>query len=119
MAVSKNRIDFSQFLLRLAIGGMAAWLGLQGLRHGGMPATLMQSLHTLLHLTQILCGLLVVIGLLMPVASVVLAVIVAWPLVAGWMHGAPLLGNLQGLFLLLVTLAAALGGAGKWAVGRD
>ena len=43
----------------------------------------------------------------------------AWPLVAGWMHGAPLLGNLQGLFLLLVTLAAALGGAGKWAVGRD
>ena len=36
----------------------------------------------------------------------------------GWMHGAPFFGNLHGLFLLLVAAASALGGAGKWAVGR-
>ena len=119
MAVSKDRIDFSRFLLRLAIGGMATWAGFEAIRHGGVPATLVQAAHGLLHLIEMLCGLLVVIGLWMPAASLVLAVVMAWPLVAGWLHGAPLLGNLHGLFLLLVTLAAALGGAGKWAIGRD
>jgi hypothetical protein len=54
----------------------------------------------------------------MPVASLGLTLIIGWPLVIGWMHGAPLLGNLHGLFLLLVAAASALGGAGKWAVGR-
>jgi uncharacterized membrane protein YphA (DoxX/SURF4 family) len=119
MAVSKNRIDVSRFLLRLAIGGMAIWWGFDALRHSSFPATFMQVAYGLLHLIELVCGLLVVIGLLMPAASLVLAVVVAWPLVAGWLHGAPLLGNLHGLFLLLVTLAAAVGGAGRWAVGRD
>jgi uncharacterized membrane protein len=54
----------------------------------------------------------------MPVASLGLTLIVGWPLVMGWLHGAAILGNLHGLFLLLVALASALGGAGKWAVGR-
>jgi hypothetical protein len=45
--------------------------------------------------------------------------VVAYPLVLGWMHGAPILGNLHGLFLLLVVFAGALGGAGQWALGRD
>ena len=47
-----------------------------------------------------------------------LTLIIGWPLVVGWIHGAAVLGNLHGLFLLLVALASALGGAGKWAVGR-
>lgn len=119
MAVSKDRIDFSRFLLRLAIGGMAIWFGFEALRHSGFPATLVQAAYGLLHLTELLCGLLIVIGLLMPMASLVLAVVIAWPLVAGWLYGAPLLGNLHALFLLLVTLAGALGGAGRWSVGRD
>jgi len=119
MAVSKDRIDFSRFLLRLAIGGMATWMGFEALRHGGFPSTLVQAAHGMLHLIEVLCGLLVVIGLWMSAASLVLAVVMAWPVVAGWLHGAPLLGNLHGLFLLLVTLAAALAGAGKWSVGRD
>lgn len=119
MAVSKDRIDFSRFVLRLAIGGMAILLGFEALRHSGLPGTLWQAGHWMLHLVEMLCGVLILIGLLMPAASLVLTVIMGWPLVDGWVHGAALLGNLHGLFLLLVTLAAALGGAGKWAVGRE
>jgi hypothetical protein len=119
MAVSKDRIDFSRFFLRLAIGGMAILLGFEALRHSGLPSTLWQAGYWMLHLVEMLCGVLILIGLLMPLASLVVTVIVGWPLVDGWAHGAALLGNLHGLFLLLVTLAAALGGAGKWAVGRE
>ena len=45
-------------------------------------------------------------------------VLVAVAVATGWLHGAPFFGNLHGLFLLLVAAAAALGGAGKWAIGR-
>jgi hypothetical protein len=119
MAVSKDRIDFSHLLLRLAIGGMAILLGFEALRHSGLPSTLWQAGYWMLHLVEMLCGMLILIGFLMPAASLVVTVIVGWPLVDGWVHGAPLLGNLHGLFLLLVTLATALGGAGRWAVGRE
>jgi len=119
MAVSKDRLDFSRLVLRLAVGGMAIWIGFESVRHSGLPATFMQAAHWFLHLVEMLCGVLIVLGLLMPIASLVLTALVAWPLVAAWLHGAPLLGNPQGLFLLLVTLAAALGGAGRWALARD
>jgi len=119
MAVSNDRLDFSRLMLRLAIGGMAIWIGFESIRHSGLPATLWQAGHWFLHFVEMLCGFLIVLGLLMPVASLVLTVLMAWPLVAGWLHGAALLGNPQGLFLLLVTLAAALGGAGRWALARD
>jgi uncharacterized membrane protein YphA (DoxX/SURF4 family) len=119
MAVSKSRLDASRFFLRLAIGGMAILLGFEAIRHSAFPSTLVGAGHWMLHLTEMLCGVLIMIGLLMPIASAVLTLVVGVPIVLGWMHGAPILGNLHALFLLLVVLATALGGAGQWALGRD
>lgn len=119
MAVSKSRLDASRFFLRLAIGGMAMLLGFEAIRHSAFPSTLAGAGHWALHLTEMLCGMLILLGLLMPIASAVLTLAVGVPLVLGWVHGAPILGNLHGLFLLLVVLSSGLGGAGQWALGRD
>lgn len=118
MAASKSRIDWALLLLRLAVGGMAFIAGLAPMLHAHMPANLAQLTQVGLHLAEMLCGILMVLGLWMPVASIGLALIIGWPLVHGWLHGAAILGNLHGLFLLLVALASALGGAGKWGLGR-
>ena len=115
---SKARLDWSLLLLRLAVGGMAFVAGLQPLLHARLPTTLALATHWGLHVAEMLCGVFMLLGLWMPLASIGLTLIVGWPLVTGWLHGAPLLGNLHGLFLLLVAAASALGGAGKWAVGR-
>ena len=115
---SKARIDWSLLLLRLAVGGMAFVAGLQPLLHARLPTTLALAAQWGWHAAEMLCGVFMLLGLWMPLASIGLTLIVGWPLVTGWLHGAPLLGNLHGLFLLLVAAASALGGAGKWAVGR-
>ncbi len=119
MAVSKTRLDASRFFLRLAIGGMAILMGFQAIRHSAFPSTFSGAGHWALHLTEMLCGALIMIGLLMPYASAVLTLVVGLPIVLGWIHGAPVLGNLHALFLLLVVTATALGGAGQWALGKD
>ncbi len=119
MATSKNRIDWSLFLLRLAVGGMAFLAGFEPLMRSRIPGSLAQAGTWGLHLAEMLCGVFMLLGLWMPLASLGLTVIIGWPLVVGLMHGAAILGNLHGLFLLLVACASALGGAGKWAVGRD
>lgn len=118
MAASKTRIDWSLFCLRLAVGGMAFLAGFEPLSHSALPATLAQAGHWGLHLAEMLCGIFMLLGLWMLVASVGLTLIIGWPLAQGWLHGAAFLGNLHGLFLLLVAFASALGGAGKWAIGR-
>jgi uncharacterized membrane protein len=118
MAASKTRIDWSLFFLRLAVGGMAFFMGFEPLMRSRIPDTLAHAGQWGLHLAEMLCGIFMLLGLWMPVASLGLTLIIGWPLVSGWMHGAPFLGNLHGLFLLLVAFASALGGAGKWAVGR-
>lgn len=118
MAASKTRIDWSLFLLRLAVGGMAFIAGVEPLTHAHGPVTLAHASEWGLSLAEMLCGVFMLLGLWMPVASLGLTLIVGWPLVHGWLHGAPFLGNLHGLFLLLVAFASALGGAGKWALGR-
>lgn len=118
MAVSKARIDWALLCLRLAVGGMAFLSGLEPLLHSGLPGNLPQAIHWALHLAEMLCGIFMVLGLWMPVASLGLTLIIGWPLVEGWLHGAAFFGNLHRLFLLLVALASALGGAGKWALGR-
>ena len=118
MAASSTRIGWSLLLLRLAVGGMAFIVGLQPLLHSAIPSSLAGAANWGLHLAEMLCGVFMMLGLWMPVASIGLALIIGWPLVIGWLHGAAILGNLHGLFLLLVALASALGGAGKWAVGR-
>ncbi|WP_374582422.1 hypothetical protein [Pseudoduganella sp.] len=119
MAVSKSRLDASRFFLRLAIGSMAILMGFEALRHAAFPSTLGGAGFWALHVAEMLCGALIVLGFLMPYASVLLTAVVAYPLVVGWMHGAPVLGNLHGLFMLCVVLSTALGGAGQWALGRD
>lgn len=118
MAASKTRIDWSLLCLRLAVGGMAFLAGWEPLRQAALPASLMQAASWGLHLAEMLCGILMLLGLWMPVASLGLTLIIGWPLFLGWLNGAALLGNLHGLFLLLVAFASALGGAGKWALGR-
>ena len=118
MAASSTRIAWSLLLLRLAVGGMAFIVGLEPLLHAAIPSSLTGGANWALHLAEMLCGVFMLLGLWMPVASLGLTLIVGWPLVIGWLHGAAILGNLHGLFLLLVALASALGGAGKWAVGR-
>ena len=118
MAASNTRVNWALFFLRLAVGGMAFLAGLQPLLQSSIPTTLAQGIQWGLHLTEMLCGVFMILGLWMPVASLGLTLIIGWPLVVGWIHGAAVLGNLHGLFLLLVALASALGGAGKWAVGR-
>lgn len=119
MAVSKTRLDASRFCLRLAIGSMSILLGFEALRHAVFPSTLSGAGNWALHLAEMLCGALILLGLLMPLASIGLTLVVGLPMVLGWMHGAPVLGNLHGLFLLLVVLSTALGGAGQWALGRE
>lgn len=118
MAASKTRIDWSLFCLRLAVGGMAFLAGFEPLSHSALPSTLAQAGHWGLHLAEMLCGIFMLLGLWMPLASIGLTMIIGWPLAQGWLHGAAVLGNLHGLFLLLVAFASALGGAGKWAIGR-
>ena len=118
MATSHSRTVWALFLLRLAVGGMAFLAGFAPLMHSAIPNSLAQAGHWGLHLAEMLCGVFMILGLWMPVASLGLTLIIGWPLVVGWIHGAAVLGNLHGLFLLLVALASALGGAGKWAVGR-
>jgi uncharacterized membrane protein YphA (DoxX/SURF4 family) len=118
MAASKNRIDWSLLCLRLAVGGMAFLAGFEPLMHAALPANLAQATHWAWHLAEMLCGIFMLLGLWMPIASLGLTLIIGWPLLQGWLHGAAFFGNLQGLFLLLVAFASALGGAGKWALGR-
>ena len=118
MATSNTRIAWSLLLLRVAVGGMAFFAGFEPLMHSHIPDSLVHAAQWSLHLGEMLCGVFMLLGLWMPIASLGLTLIIGWPLVFGWLHGAPLLGNLHGLFLLLVALASALGGAGKWAVGR-
>jgi len=118
MATSKTRIDWSLLLLRLAVGGMAFLAGFEPLLRAHGAVTLAHAGEWALSLAEMLCGVFMLLGLWMPLASLGLTLIVGWPLAHGWLHGAAFLGNLHGLFLLLVASASALGGAGKWAVGR-
>lgn len=119
MATSKTRIDWSLLCLRLAVGGMALIAGFEPLSHAHGEITVAHATEWGVSLAEMLCGIFMLLGLWMPVASLGLMLIIGWPLVHGWMHGAAFLGNLHGLFLLLVAFASALGGAGKWAVGRS
>jgi uncharacterized membrane protein YphA (DoxX/SURF4 family) len=118
MATSKTRIDWSLFFLRLAVGGMAFLAGFEPLMQARGAINLAHAAEWGLNLAEMLCGVFMLLGLWMPLASLGLTLIVGWPLVHGWLHGAALLGKLHGLFLLLVAFASALGGAGKWALGR-
>ena len=118
MAASKTRIDWALFLLRLAVGGMAVVQGFQVLRHARGAITMAHASTWGLALGEMVCGSLILLGLWVPLAGAILAAVLGWPLIHAWMHGAGLLSNLGALFRLLVSLACALGGGGKWALER-
>jgi len=119
LAVSKSCLDASRFFQRLAIGALAILLGFQAMHHSGFPSTIHAAGYWGMHLLEMLCGALIMVGFVMPFASVVLTLMIGFPIVMGWMHGASVLGDLLALFMLLVVSARALGGAGPWALGRD
>jgi uncharacterized membrane protein YphA (DoxX/SURF4 family) len=118
MAASKTRTDWALFLLRLAVGGMAVVQGFEVLRRAHGAITFGQASTWGLALGELVCGTLLLVGIWVPVAGLLLAAVLGWPLVHGWIHGAGLLSNLGGLFRLLVGLACAIGGGGKWALDR-
>ena len=118
MAASKTRIDWALLLLRLAVGGMAMVQGFEVLRRAHGAITFAHASTWGLALGELVCGALVFIGLWVPLTGTILAALLGWPLVHAWMHGAGLLSNLGGLFRLLVSLACAIGGGGKWALDR-
>ncbi|HEX9080643.1 MAG TPA: hypothetical protein VF768_00115 [Holophagaceae bacterium] len=111
-------MDWSLLLLRLGVGGLALFQGFLGLRHAHGGATFAHAAGLGLALGEMICGGLVVIGLWTWLVAALLAGIVGWPLVNGWIHGAGLLAHPSLLFRFLVTLACAIGGGGKWAVDR-
>jgi hypothetical protein len=119
MAASKNRIDWALLLLRLAVGGMALLQGVELLRHAKGAISAANALHLALVLGELLCGALILVGVWMIPAVIGLLVVIGWPLVHGWLHGAPVLGQPQALFRFLATVASGIGGAGKWAAGKD
>lgn len=118
MAASKTRLDWALLLLRLAVGGMALLQGFGVLRHAHGAVTVAQASGWGLALGELICGALLVLGAWVPVAGVLLAGFLGWPLVHGWIHGAGVLSNPAGLFRLLVGLACAVGGGGQWGLDR-
>ncbi len=118
MAASKTRIDWALLLLRVAVGGMAVMQAFAVLRGAHGAITFAHAAVWGLALGELICGTLLLLGLWVPLAGGILAAVLAWPLVHGWLHGASILSNLGGLFRLLVGLACALGGGGKWALER-
>jgi uncharacterized membrane protein YphA (DoxX/SURF4 family) len=118
MAVSKDRTDWALLLLRLAVGGYALWHGLGPLMHPGGSITMAHGIRLGLALLELVCGGLVVVGVWMTPAAIALLALVGWPLVYGWMHGASALHDVTGLFRFMATLAAGLGGPGKWSPSK-
>ena len=118
MAASKIRTDWALLLLRLAVGGMAVMQAFPVLRNAHGAITMAHASSWGLALGELVCGTLILVGLWVPLAGGILAAVLGWPLVHGWIHGAGLLGNLGGLFRLLAGLACAIGGGGKWAFDR-
>lgn len=118
MAASTSRVDWALLLLRLAVGGMAIVQSIGALRAAHGAITFAHAATWGMALGELVCGALIVAGIWVPLAAGIMAVFLGWPLVHGWIHGAGPLAHPGGLFRLLVGLACALGGGGKWALER-
>ena len=106
-------------LLRVGVGGLAIFLGFEPLRHAKSPTTMAHAIHLGTALGEIICGALILVGVWMIPAVIGLLALLGWPLVHGWIHGAPVLGQPNALFRVLSTLAVGLGGGGKWSIGKN
>jgi uncharacterized membrane protein YphA (DoxX/SURF4 family) len=114
MAVSKDRTDWALLLLRLAVGGYAVLHGLEPLLHARGSLAVPNALRLGSALLEMVCGGLMIVGVWMTPASLALSLLIGWPLAHGLLRGGSFVGSAQGLFRGFVTLAAGLGGAGKW-----
>lgn len=117
MASSSTRTDWALLILRLAVGGLAAVHGFAVLPHA-QAITLTHASTWGFALGELACGALILVGLWVLPVGLLLVALLGWSLVHSWLDGAGLLSNLGGLFRLLVGLACAIGGGGKWAIDR-
>ena len=116
MAASKTRIDWALFLLRIVVGAGLLLHAIPELRTGGADFHHAAQLGGAL--AEGIGGVLILIGLFQPVVCLVMAVLLAWPLVNGWVHGAAPLAHMEALLRLLTVAACGLGGPGKWGLGK-
>lgn len=115
---SKTRTDWSLLLLRLAVGLAFLAAAIPQLRHIHGAATVSNAVHIGEVLGELICGGMLVLGLGMPWVTIPLLLIQGWPVVQALLHSADPLSLRTGLLLLLATLASAVGGPGKWALGK-
>jgi hypothetical protein len=118
MASNASRTAWALLLLRVIVGLAAIHHGLKPLFHARGVISLGNAQHLLISGLEFLSGCLFLLGVWMPAACAILWLAVGGPLVHGWLHKASVLGDTSVLFRLLATLASALGGAGRWGVGK-
>ncbi len=116
MAASKTRIDWALFLLRIVVGAGLLLHAIPELRTGG--ANFQHAAHLGGALAEAIGGVFVLIGLFQSIVCLVMVILLAWPLVDGWLHGAALLSHVDALLRLLTVAACGLGGSGKWGLGK-
>jgi uncharacterized membrane protein YphA (DoxX/SURF4 family) len=118
MAVSKERTDWALLLLRLGVGGYGILHGLGPVMHAGSGVSMAHAMRLGAGILEMVCGGLMVLGLWMTPAMFGLLAFIGWPLAREWMHGGRILGDTPSLFRWIATLAAGLGGAGKWSPSK-
>lgn len=118
MSASKHRTDWAMLLLRLAVGGMAVMHGVELLRHTRVAPTFESAFRLGSAILEVACGGLMIVGVWMVAACIGLLAVIAWPLVFSGLRGLPMLAQPSTIFRALVTLAAGVGGAGKWGLGK-
>jgi len=115
---SKSRTDWSHLLLRLAVAFTFLAMAWPQIRHGSSAPTFANAWHWGQLFAQVMGAILLLIGLWTTLAAIPLLLVQGWPIVHALLHGADPLALRMNLLLLLVTVACAVGGPGKWAVGK-
>lgn len=118
MAASKNRIDWALLVLRLAVGGWAILQGLQVLGRGGWRPTFAHAGMLGLALLKVVCGALTLAGVWVLPAGLCLMALATVPVSQGLLRGGSPMAYASSIYQGLAALAAALGGGGRWSLGR-
>lgn len=119
MATSKTRVDWALLLLRTALGLGFLLHAIPAVRYGSSSPTFANAGHWFWVLAELVGGSFMLLGLWMPWVCLPLLLVIGEPLVHGWLHGEAPLARPDALVRLLTLLASALGGPGKWALGKD
>jgi len=116
---SSNRTSWALLILRLAVGFLFAASAIWQLRFAGGAITPAHAVKWGLLLIQALCGLLLMFGLWVPLACVPLFCMHGWPVVQALVRTANPTALRHELLTLASILACAIGGPGKWGMGRS